>query len=78
MKCKNCQLENTLDEDGCEIVCSDDMWDNGDGNFGCDLKQSEIDKAIKHHNEVIEPDIIRQMGDMANFIAEESKDDSSN
>ena len=71
MRCKNCELEHTLDKDegnGCLIISVDDMTEDKTGECGCRYNKATIKKYIKYHCEVIEPDIIKQMGDFVNFI----------
>lgn len=71
MRCKNCELEHTLDNNegnGCRIIGDDDITEDRNGEYGCRFNCTKIKKEIKHHYEVIEPDIAKQMGDFANFV----------
>lgn len=73
MRCKNCELEHTIDNNegsGCLIIGEDGITEDRNGEYGCRFNRAKIKKEIKHFYNFIIPESAKQMGDLANFKKE--------
>jgi len=85
MRCSECNIPRDYDYQEHTELCGLFGWDNEnehfkeyyDGSDGCIHRKSTLDKWWKHYIEVEKPKeeeaIIQQMGDFAEWMAEELK-----
>lgn len=75
MRCKNCPYKE-YDYSEETTLCAifgygdDEISEDRHGDEGCRYNQKTLEKFIRRHREVDEPEIVRQMGDFAKWCEE--------
>ena len=77
MRCRNCPYEDYDYQEGyqtCQLFGDNDdyIYENAKGELGCKYNRKGLQKFVRTR-QLAEEDIVRQMGEMAQFWEEQEK-----